>query len=311
MSGQTEVKKATNFRSLAVTLTIAFLILSLTTLAISSGLQAYFSYQDRQNVIAEQQYFIAREAANEVKSFIEENSNALKAASRLSELTAINKEEQKLILSKLLGVEPAFRQVALLNAQGQELEKVSRLSTLESRQLIKRAGSDLFSQASLGKTYISPVYLNEVTSEPMIVMAVPVTDVFGDFKGVLMAEVNLKFMWDLVDKIKVGKSGTAYVVDRQGNLIAFSDISRVLKGENLMHLKEVSDFVRNPGLLTEKDAEVSQGIRGTDVVSNFISLGTPDWAVITELPVAEANEPIIQQFRITLLIVIAREFCIT
>ncbi len=305
MSVQTEVKKETNFRSIAVTLTIAFLALSMTILLISSGLQAYFSFQDRQNIIAEQQYFIAREAASQVTDFITEKTDTLKTVSRLSDLTASNKEEQKLLLSKILGIEPAFRQVAILNAQGQELEIASRLSTLESGHLIKRAGSDLFSQASLGKTYISPVYINEVTSEPMIVMAVPVTDVFGDSKGVVMAEVNLKFMWDLVDKIRVGSSGTAYVVDRKGNLIAFSDISLVLKGENLMRLKEVNDFVRNPGLLTEKDAEITRGIKDTQVVSNFISLGTPDWAVITELPVSEANEPIIQQFKITLLIIIA------
>ena len=68
------------------------------------------------------------------------------------------------------------------------------------------------------------------------------------FKGALMAEVNLKFMWDLVGGIKIGENGLAYVVDRQGNLIAFGDVSRVLKGENLTNLKEVSEFINNEGI---------------------------------------------------------------
>ena len=31
-----------------------------------------------------------------------------------------------------------------------------------------------------------------------------------------VAKVNLKFIWDVVSQIKVGKSGVAYVVDAEG-----------------------------------------------------------------------------------------------
>jgi PAS domain S-box-containing protein len=305
MPARNELRKTTNFRSLTTNLTIALLALSLATLLVSSGLQTFFSYQDRQNIIVDHQNSIAQKAADEVKGFIDAKSRVLKAASHFTDLSETGKEEQKLVLEKLLGFDPSFRQVVLLDAGGRELEIASRLSNSASGNLTLRAGSDMFSQASEGNTYISPVYIDEITSEPMIVMAVPVTDVFGELKGLLLAEVNLKFMWDLVDKIKIGRSGTAYVVDRHGNLLAYSDITRVLKGENLMRLKEVGDFVGNSSLLSEKDAEVAQGILGTEVASNFVSLGTPDWAVITEMPVSEAYEPVIEQFKITLLIVIA------
>ena len=94
----------------------------------------------------------------------------------------------------------------------------------------------------------------------MMLMAVPVKDVFGDFRGALLiAELNLKFMWDLVDGIKIGDRGFAYVVDRQGNLIAFGDISRVLKRENLAYLSEVNQFVK--GGETHTGADVSEGIQ--------------------------------------------------
>jgi PAS domain S-box-containing protein len=297
--------KSEKFHSLTATLTIALLALSLTTLLISSGMQAFFSYQDRQNIIIDQQNSIAQKAADEVRKFIDAKSSILDAASHFTDLTEIGREEQKLVLEKLLGFDPSFRQVVLLDAKGQELEIASRLSNSASGNLSGRTGSDMLSLVGMGRTYISPVYIDEVTSEPMIVMAVPATDVFGDFKGLLIAEVNLKFMWDMIDRMKIGKSGTAYVVDRQGTLIAYSDISLVLKGEKLIRLKEVRDFIENPGVLNEKDAELTRGIKETNVFSNFISLGTPDWAVITEIPVSEAYEPIIQQFKITLLIVIA------
>src|SRR5262249_60506349 len=43
-------------------------------------------------------------------------------------------------------------------------------------------------------------------------------------------EVNLKLIWDVISAIKVGKTGIAFVLDRQGRLIAHPDISLVLRG---------------------------------------------------------------------------------
>ena len=57
--------------------------------------------------------------------------------------------------------------------------------------------------------------------------------------GVSVAEVNLKFIWDVVSQIKVGERGQAYVVDAQGRLIAHPDISLVLRNTDLSGLAQV------------------------------------------------------------------------
>ena len=211
-------------------------------------------------------------------------------------------EEQKLILEKLLGLEPSFRQLAVLDERGRELIRVSRLSYLASSQLKERDG-EMFSRVSQGETYVSSVYIDEVTSEPMVVMAVPDTDVFGDFEGVLIAEVNLKFMWDMVGRMEIGRNGLAYVVDKQGNLIASGDISRVLKKENLMHLREVNEFVTGDEAKHVSTADTSTGIQGTQVVSNHAHLGSPDWAVVVELPVDEVYEAVNLEILLAVLII--------
>ncbi len=299
-----EDKKTRAFRSLAVTLAIAFSALVIVVLIIASSLQMYFSFQTQQKDIVNQQRLIAQDAANTVKSFIQEKFSILEAAASLSNLVAVSQEEQKPVLEKLLGLEPAFRQLVLLNAREEELLRVSRLSKLLSVQLMEYNEGELFSKASQKGTYISSIYIDKVTSEPMVVMTVPVTDVFGDFKGVLIAEVNLKFMWDLVDSIKIGNNGLAYVVNKRGNLIAFGDISRVLKGENLIRLKEVDEFV-NDGESTHKGtAYISKGIRDTYVVATHAHLGTPDWAVVVELPVLEAYESVTRGFSLAVFIIL-------
>ena len=57
--------------------------------------------------------------------------------------------------------------------------------------------------------------------------------------GVTVAEVNLKFSWDVVSQIKVGRAGRAYVVDGRGHLIAHPDISLVLQNTDLSSLIKV------------------------------------------------------------------------
>ena len=103
-------------------------------------------------------------------------------------------------------------------------------------------------------------------------------------------------MWSLVDQLKVGETGYAYVVDNQGNLIAFGDTARVLAGENVKQIGEVSEFVDNPSASSDITPGISsyQGLLGTTVLGTYVPLGTPEWAVVIEIPSAEAYQPIIQ-----------------
>jgi len=55
--------------------------------------------------------------------------------------------------------------------------------------------------------------------------------------GITVAEVNLKFIWDVITRLKIGAKGLAYVVDSGGQLIAHPDISRVLQKTDLSALR--------------------------------------------------------------------------
>jgi PAS domain S-box-containing protein len=299
-----KVKKTKSFRSLKATLAIAFLSLSAIVLLIAGSLNMYFNFQSQQKLLSNEQRLIAQNAANRVESYIQEKLKVLEATVSLGNFLNTQQEGHKVVLEKLLGLEPAFRQLVLLDAQKQEIEKVSRLSNSVSYGFIKRVDDDLFSLKEKEKTYISSVYIDEITSEPMVIMAVAVKNVFGDFKGILLAEVNLKFMWDLVGRIKVGNNGLAYVVDKRGDLIAFGDISRVLKGENLAHLDEVSEFVKGDELNHKDSVDVVKGIQGNRVVTNHAHLGMPDWAVVVELPVLEAYRAVITALIMSVLILL-------
>jgi GAF domain-containing protein len=292
-------------RSLAATLATAFLTLSLAALLTAGVFQLLFYGRAIQESVNSEQQLAAKEAANTVASFVQEKLGELEAAVKTGQPVSASQEEQRTIVGNMLGLEPAFRQLVLLDSQDQELTMVSRLSQVASGQLADRAESDLFVQVRQGNRYISPVYVDDVTSEPLVIMAIPATNAFGDFQGTLLAEVNLKFMWDLVDRLKIGETGLAYVVDGQGNLIAFDDVSRVLRGENVGHLGTVGEFIRNPVPVGEAATGVFQGIDGATVVGTYVPLGAPDWAVVTELPIAEAFRPGVQSTAIVVAVMLA------
>ena len=72
-------------------------------------------------------------------------------------------------------------------------------------------------------------------SEPYLTLSVA----GGGDTGVTTAEVNLKFIWDVVSQIRIGPTGRAYVVDGRGQLVAHPDISLVLQNTNLSQLAQV------------------------------------------------------------------------
>ena len=302
MRGGTKTK---GFHSLAYTMATAFLLLSLGTLLITSLFVAVFNLRTQQKLVANQQISVAQEAASTVKSFISEKQAELVVAARLGQVADNSASMGREHLDKLLGLQPAFRQLILFDGEQKMLGEASRISSLSPDRLgDTKYLSKLFAKTKQGGNYISPVYINQTTSEPMTIVGVPITNALDNFRGVLAAEVNLKFMWDLVGKIKIGDSGQAYVVDNRGRLIAFGDTSRVLRGENLSHLSEVHDFISNPNQ-ADKELETGKGINGTQVVSIYVPLGTPSWAVVAELPTSEAYRAVVSNLIKTVAVVAA------
>jgi PAS domain S-box-containing protein len=287
------IKRNKGGHSLATTLAFAFFTVSALVLFIFSGLNTYISFQNQRRAIDIQQQLIAEKAADAVKGFLNERVNEMASAIYFEEMYKAVSRGRRLALEKLLGKEPSFRQLILFDARQKEVLYISRLSRIASGRLTDQTREELFSQVRQGKEYISPVYIDGITSEPMVIVALPLADVFGDFHGALAAEVNLKFMWDLMDHIKIGRNGYAYVVDMEGYLIAFSDIGRVLKRENLGYLEEVDEFIEGHEITHVSRAEISKGILGTSVLTTHVHLGTPNWAVVVELPILEAYETIL------------------
>jgi methyl-accepting chemotaxis protein len=304
MPAQEETNKKKSFKSLSVVLTTAFLSLSLGIILFTNLVQLLLNFQTQQNAVLSDQEKIAHNAADQVRNFIQEKIDVLNATTKTNDLISLSKKDQNIILEKVLSYSPAFRQVALFDKNIKQLNSVSRLSDISQASLVEQFNNKVVSEKEKRSLWISNVYVDKTTSEPIITLALPISNVFGDFQGNLTAEINLKFMWDLVSGIKVGNNGYIFVVDKKGQLLAFKDISRVLKGENVSNLQTIREFIQNG---TETDfnssAGIAKGITNASVVSAFVPLSVPNWAIVAEVPVMEAYQKVIQGLIVSSLII--------
>ena len=127
------------------------------------------------------------------------------------------------------------------------------------------------------KIYYGPVYFRH-NSQPY--MTIAMAGVRRD-DGVSVAEVNLKFIWDVVSQIRVGERGQAYVVDAMGRLIAHPDLSLVLRNIDVSGLAQVkaARAAALTGTPQPDHEQVAQNLEGSRVLTAHARIPSLDWMV--------------------------------
>lgn len=292
------------FRSLKSVLTLTLLTLSVTTLVVVSGFNLFLNYRTQQQALNSQMSLVAQRAADTVSRQIEAKVGSLTSTAASSDLVSADPDKSRSTLARIVGLDHFFNQIVLWDMTGKELGRVCRGAEVICRQSVSSLSDEAINALKTGPSYVGPVFIDPESSEPMMIIAVPVQNVFKESIGVLTAEVKLKFMWDLVGSLRVGQGGTAYVVDDRGNLIAFADASRVIRLENLAEIPEVARFLRMEATGTSGLFTAARGINGTAVASAHTEIASPHWAVVVEIPVREAYADVINAAVKTVLVML-------
>src|SRR5438876_5110236 len=240
------------------------LILSLVTIALlaSGAISVYFSYQENKSALASLQHERALAAASRIEQYIEQIVKQL-AYAALPQLDASDVELRRLEFLKLLRQAPEVTDIAQIDAAGREQIAVSRLGMDVPRSGKDRSEEPAFRNAKRGKPWFGPVYFRKET-EPYMTIAIRSGSSTGP---VTIADVNLKFIWDVVSRIKIGDKGKAYVVDANGFLVADPDIGLVLRKTNLSNLPHVKAATTG-GDKAEEPAMLSSDLAGSKVLTS-------------------------------------------
>ncbi|MCC6174417.1 MAG: HAMP domain-containing protein [Chloroflexi bacterium] len=282
------------------------LIASLVGVTLIGGgvLEGYFSYQEHHAHLVAIQEEKASTAAGKIEQFIGEVDHLLTAVVRAPRLAeTISPEQRRSDYLRLLRQAPAISEVSYIDAAGREREHVSRTEMDVAQSGLDRSREPLFVQTRGGRFYHGPVYFRN-ESEPH--MSIALAD-DGPDPGVTAAELNLKLVWDIVSRIQVGQAGRAYVVDRNGQLIADPDISLVLRKTDLSGLPQVAAARTAPARSEEaQQAAVAHDLRGQPVLAAYDTVDPPGWIVFVEQPLGEALAPLYSfVLRTTLILLVA------
>jgi signal transduction histidine kinase len=266
----------------------ALLIIALvgSMLVASGAVGLYFSYRENQDHLFALQAEKAQSAATRIEQYVLDIEHQLSWAAlpRMDAPGSDPNEARSFEYLKLLRQVPAITELAWIDGNGREQLRVSRLAMNELGSGADVSGEPKFRHAIGGKTYFGPVYFRKGT-EPYMTLARPA----GPGGGVTAAEVNLKFVWDVVSRIQIGAKGLAYVVDADGTLIAHPDISLVLKKTDMKALPQVAAQLRPD---SGSANEAAHDLAGRQMLAAHTPIPALGWTVFVESPRAEAFAPL-------------------
>ena len=249
-------------------------------LVISGAIGLYFSYQENKVALSSLQREKAVSAAARIEQFIRQIEQQL-AFAALPQLGAEGMEQRRIEFLKLQRLVPAITDTTQIDARGRERLAVSRLGMDVVDSGIDRSEEPGFKGAKPDQTWFGPVYYRKET-EPYMSIAVRSK---GEAGAVTVADVNLKFVWDVVTRIKIGKKGKAYVVDGTGHLVADPDIGLVLRKTDHSLLPQVKYALQKDN--DDSRALVAMDIAGEPVLTAYGSIDPLGWKVFVEQPVSE------------------------
>ena len=268
---------------------------------VTNGLfEIWVSYQQHKDALIQIQREQAESAATKIGQFIKEIESQVGWTTQL--LWSVETIEQRRFDAlRLLRQVPAITELSQVDASGKEQLRVSRLAMDVVGSGLDLSKEPKFAEAVKNKVYYGPVYFRR-ESEPYMTLSLAGT---RRDAGVSIAEVNLKLIWDVVSKIKVGEHGQAYVVDARGRLIAHPDISLVLRNTDMTRLAQVQATQLAQAGKPAADIQAATDIQGRSVLTAFAPVAPLGWTVFVELPVDEAYQPLIYSMQRTALVLFA------
>ncbi|MGB0747106.1 MAG: sensor histidine kinase [Magnetospiraceae bacterium] len=276
-----------NSRSLISLIAVAFALLSAFMVLLIGGIITWRDFETKKSLaIAEQALFAAHTAARISEQMVALITTLSQTAYDVAEAMSLDKETDLFNrqLTHALGNFRSLQSVAILNGQGVEIAKMSRIELASKVTFVDHSQTPLWRTIQASKVYVGSRFSDKNTGAPAVHIAVPVDPGRGKVSGGVAGELSLRFLWDLLAPSKIGRHNAAYVVDRNGTVLGHTALTQVLRPVNISPALIDAVFSEDRGFVARETVN-SYGAR---VLSVAVPLHDPDWAVVYEVPLSAA-----------------------
>jgi methyl-accepting chemotaxis protein len=147
------------------------------------------------------------------------------------------------------------------------------------------SGRDYLDAALKGKPNVGSVVISRATGRVVCTAVSPIYASTGkEITGVVVMVIEMKFLTDTVDEIRVSKSGYAYLVDKSGHYIAHPVKEKILK-ENISLIQGMETLVAESG--AGKSGVVEYILEGIPKIATFAPVPITGWTVVNSVPAEE------------------------
>lgn len=202
---------------------------------------------------------MAQESAKTVQSRVTSQLNALSAVALNTQISDMNNSwnNKKLILDSE-AKRSGHMKMGIADKNGDIKYTNGETLNIKSR--------DYFQEAMSGQEIVSDPLLSKAENTMVIVYAVPIKN-GNEIVGVLTATRDGNALSDIVKDITLGKTGQAFMINKQGTSIADADKNLVLKADNI-----INDVKKDSNLKSLADIE-GKMIKGESGIGEYTYRG--------------------------------------
>ncbi len=243
----------------------------------------------RKTVLGEVEHHFMEEAetvAHNIETAMEGDFGELKTLARNSLLrgNTLNYQEKAAMLEEM-AVETGFVAIYICDAQG--------TLYLSSGETVSVADRKYYQQALLGREFITEPYQDRL-GKFVVSLSVPLYDMNTNITGVIIADFKGLALNKYVKSIVVGETGSCYIIDKTGTIVAHKNAELVKSQSN--PIKEnrhdsLTAFLRKV-LEMDKSKVLFYDYGGQSFAASFAGLSTKDWKVIVKAPKHEVLKAI-------------------
>ncbi len=222
---------------------------------------------------------VANRAADQIELYVQNGIQVLKGIAENINRTHLEPWQKETIIKNYVINFEQFHEIYLTDREGMQVA-----TTDLGAELADRSYDPAVANAMGGEVYRSGVYISDQLV-PMMTISIPIIRL-NEVDGSVVGVIDLINMWNLVDSIQIGQEGFAFVISKEGMLIAHGrDEAKpsVIKQEDRRQWGIVKAVLSGEsGVVTYKN-EKGENVLG--VCAPMKSLG---WGLVIEQPTKEA-----------------------
>ena len=282
-------------RSIQTKLAIVLLLVGFTSLSSLGIISVWLGKQEVQNEVGKRNREVAMLVSGQVESYVKSLASDLEFAARSLFEVANNYNQSNVdpgIVMRLLTQTSSqpYRKLAWIDKNGARRaftsNPLNRQPEPASPSLLDQFPLDMSNQEAFlttqsGKTYYSKVTFMQGSSDPLLIIAVPVRDMQNNFQGALIAEANLNRLEVIVRSVKSDQTTEGMLVDENGIIIASTESERI--GQKVTNPQLVQAVAGQTNITEYKNEQNELYLLGYAPVN-----GRPGWCLIVAQDASEA-----------------------